>query len=300
MNHAADELNDHLLARALRLSSTPTFFVDKSGIIRFCNDAYAEMLGRSVQSLMKTRAPSLLPSPAKAKFFLHLWQTLAAGKTWIGELEERKDDGTIINVETVFTPVADAHGRPTLFMAIAHDITGKKIEYERLSHQANHDKVTELPNRTFFISMSEHIFAQAQRNERKVAMLFIDLDGFKGVNDTLGHDAGDQVLVSTAHALQSTLRKSDVVARFGGDEFVCLLDDVDSTDSAMRMAQKMLESIEAIKSVDAGRVNISASIGVAVFPDHGATEEAIRAAADSAMYSAKRSGKRCIHLYKNP
>ena len=293
----ANTLNDHHLARALRQASNPIFIVDKAGVVVWCNQAYAEQIGRPSDDVLGKCAPSLTPSADKAKFFLALWQTVAAGKTWIGELVEKRMDGSVVNVDAVFTPLADARGRPTLFLVTQHDITNKKIEYEKLAFRANHDRVTGLHNRAYFSSMLLRTLGQADRGNKQAALLFIDLDGFKGVNDTLGHEAGDQVLAETAKVLENFVRRTDLVARFGGDEFVCLLSEIESVDAALMVAQKIVDAIGSISNVERGSVNVGASVGVAMYPDHGTTEEEICKAADTAMYEAKRSGKRCVKLY---
>jgi diguanylate cyclase (GGDEF)-like protein/PAS domain S-box-containing protein len=297
IHNDASELNDIHLARALKKASTPMFFVDKAGMIVWCNQAYADLLGRPMDQVLRHQAPSLTPSPEKAKFFLNLWQAVMRGDTWIGELEETKSDGSIVHVDAVFTPLPDANGRTALFLVLEHDITGRKLEYEKISHLANYDRLTGLSNRTFFTTMFERSITQSQRNGSRLAVFFIDLDGFKGVNDSLGHEAGDQVLIETANALQNFVRKSDVVARFGGDEFVCLLTDIESPESAVTIAQKMVDTISSITEIPLGKVNIGASIGVAIFPDHGQEQPAILAAADQAMYEAKRAGKRRVFLF---
>lgn len=297
MNELTD-LNDNHLARALKKASNPIFIVDKAGVTVWCNQAYADLLGRPMELVIRHTAPSLTPSKEKAKFFLNLWEVVMKGETWLGELEECKTDGTIVHVDAVLTPLTDANGRPTLFLVLEHDITNRKVEYEKVSHLANFDRLTGLPNRTFFTSMCDRVLSQAERNNKKVAILFIDLDGFKGVNDSLGHDGGDQVLVETATALQNFIRKSDIVARFGGDEFVCLLDEVESVEAAVMVAQKMVDTIGALKRIELGPIDIGASIGIAIYPDHGHDQTSLRAAADSAMYLAKRAGKRCVHLYQ--
>lgn len=292
----ANTFNDTLLARALQKAANPIFIVDKRPSLVWCNDAYAEMMGKPSRDLIGKQVPSLTPTRETAQFYMQLWSVVMAGETWMGELQERRADGTILHMDSVFTPLTDASGRPTLFLVLEHDVTKRKFEYEKVWTLANYDRLTGLANRSFFTSTLELILAQSQRNNKVAAVLFIDLDNFKTANDNFGHDAGDWVLVQTAEALRGAVRKSDTVARFGGDEFACILDDVESAENAQLVADKVIEAIRKIELNDPARgkhVRIGASVGIALYPFDGTDQSKLRNAADMAMYAAKRAGKNC-------
>jgi len=178
-----------------------------------------------------------------------------------------------------------------LFIA-ALDVTDRETEKLRLQSMAYHDRLTGLPNRALFIDRLNQIIAQCSRENRKAALLFLDLDGFKPINDVHGHEAGDTVLVTLAQRFNSAIRKSDTVARLGGDEFVVALYNVDTEDDAARVAQIILDSANKDITLESGKsVQIGVSIGIAIWPDHGETVEALINAADQAMYKSKNRGR---------
>lgn len=293
--HPAD-FSDHLLARALDRAANPIYIVDRTAAIVWCNEAYCQLLGQDKDALLRKGAPSLTPTQSSAGFFKSLWQVVLAGSNWMGELQERRPDGSVVHADTVITPLTDPAGRPNLFLVHLHDATQRKVEYDRLWQMANYDRLTNLANRGHFTSSLELILAQSERNRTTPAVLFVDLDNFKAANDLHGHDAGDQVLVQTAVSLRASVRKSDVVARFGGDEFACILDDVADLDAAGAVAGKIVAAISRIELGVPGspnHVRIGASVGLALYPLHGSDQATLRKAADAAMYEAKASGKNC-------
>lgn len=176
------------------------------------------------------------------------------------------------------------------------DATARHLQEQQLWTLAHHDALTDLPNRALFLDRCHQVFTQAKRRGVGAAMLWLDLDGFKSVNDTLGHAAGDALLVQVAQRLKSRVRDGDTVARMGGDEFAVILPDASQADGAMHIATALVELLGTPYQLPQGTVNISASIGMALFPNHATTVEALMQQADSAMYSAKRSGKNKVQL----
>lgn len=295
-----NQLPDIQLALALKMAANPIFIIDRSGSTVWCNKAYCAMLGKSMSELISRPTPCMIPTRETANFFMDLWTVVMGGTTWIGELTERDINGKHIHVEAVFTPLTDANNRPALFLVLENDITTRKLNLESAWQLANHDRLTGLPNRGFFTSLLDRALVKSQRNTLKTGILFIDLDGFKAVNDTFGHDAGDMVLIEVARIMSSSVRKSDSVARFGGDEFACILEEIDSIDDATRIAQNIIDRIGAIELVGSFKVTVGASIGIAIYPQHGTTEAILRSAADAAMYEAKKSGKNCWSIAAYP
>jgi len=189
------------------------------------------------------------------------------------------------------------HGQPMVLIWF-YDITDRKIMEEQVQHLAYHDPLTDLPNRTLFRDRMRQAITMAERHQRPLAILFIDLDEFKPVNDTYGHDIGDAVLRDSAKRILSCLRKSDSVARFGGDEFVVLLHEVLNEQAALNMAQKIHESLQQPLTIDGHVIKVGASIGVALYPSHSIDEEELLNYADLAMYHAKNCGRNTVKIYE--
>jgi diguanylate cyclase (GGDEF)-like protein len=191
---------------------------------------------------------------------------------------------------------------PPLVMSQMAQLGSLAIEnatlYERLAFQAQHDVLTGLPNRLLFQDRVQQAILLAQRNRRKVGVLWIDVDRFKQINDTLGHRAGDELLAEVARRLRTSLRESDTAARIGGDEFVVLASEVDSGGDAVTVAEKIMKALRAPAFIAGHELTISASVGIGVFPEHGADPAALMRNADLAMYQAKRAGRDAIQTFQ--
>jgi len=180
---------------------------------------------------------------------------------------------------------------------VSRDITPRKQAEERIQYLATHDGLTGLPNRVMFGELLNHVLALSRRNSRKFAVLFIDLDRFKFINDSLGHDAGDALLHEVANRLKGSLRSSDVVARLGGDEFVMLLQDLRGSEQAGRIARKLLSAVIQPIEIGGQECRVTASIGISIYPDDAADETSLMTHADIAMYHAKEEGKNNFQFY---
>ena len=284
---------DAQLARALGKAANPILIVDRSGAVMWCNNAYSELVHIPADGLLRKKPHSLTPSKESARYLSEIWDIVMAGQIWKGELLERSADGVTIYMDAVMTPLDDAHGRPALFMLFLHDVSQRKAEYDKVWTLANHDRLTGLANRGFFLSMLTHSLAVAERNKLLFAVLYIDLDGFKAANDTFGHAVGDQVLVRVGEIFKQTVRRSDVVARMGGDEFACILLDIKAPSDAGLVASKLLSALALMREVGGHDVHIGASIGVSLYPANGTSESELVERADAAMYEAKAAGKNC-------
>lgn len=174
---------------------------------------------------------------------------------------------------------------------IARDMVRRKSYQMDLYRSANFDKLTDIPNRALFLDRLDQNLKQSERYKRKFALLFIDLDGFKSVNDTLGHDAGDKLLIKTAERLKECVRDADTVARIGGDEFTVILSTITSIDDAQSVAQKIIGALATPFNIGNEEAQIGASIGISVFPENGTDTEILLKNADDAMYLAKKAGK---------
>ena len=185
----------------------------------------------------------------------------------------------------------------TILLAI-EDITERKKYEEKIQQMAFHDSLTGLPNRKLFSDRLGIVLAQAKRNKKKVGIVMLDLDNFKDVNDTLGHDVGDTLLKAVAERLSVILRKSDTVARFGGDEFVLIFPDMEVIEEAIQIVQKIIDRFHKPFLIDTHQLVVTTSIGIAVYPKDGMDEEILMKNADIAMYQAKQAGRARYQLYK--
>ncbi len=208
-----------------------------------------------------------------------------------------RKDGSRLPVQLTVTALTDEYGHETGYMGIAYDITERKRQQDYISHLAHHDALTGLPTRILFKDRVDVALARVQRYGGKCALMLIDLDNFKDINDSLGHHAGDEVLIAIAQRLKDVLRATDTVCRMGGDEFTVLVDHITSEEDATTAAVKVLEALSRPIQIGGDLLPISASIGVSVYPEGGATSANLLKNADAAMYYAKESGKQGYCLY---
>ena len=206
-------------------------------------------------------------------------------------------DGTRRYFSDNADPVFDDTGRLAGYRGVGRDITVQKLAEEKIEYRATHDSLTGLPNRAMFSALLEQALRSAKRYERMLAILFIDLDGFKSMNDLLGHEAGDSLLKQMAARFRDAVRASDVVVRLGGDEFVVLAQELLDRDGVSAVAQKVLSAAALPVQVAEKECQISASIGIAVFPDDGDSEQLLMMNADKAMYAAKRNGRNAFQFF---
>ena len=260
------------------------------------NPAFTAITGYTPQEVMG-RDPSLLKSGRhSAAFYTELWGTLNERGHWEGEIWNRHKNGDI-HVEWLSIAKIDDDEGVGQHVGVLHDITRRKEVEELLRYKANHDVLTDLPNRLLFNDRLQAAFNQARRHHRIFALLVIDLDRFKEVNDTLGHPAGDQLLVEAARRMSSCVRESDTVARLGGDEFAIILTEMTAESEAEVIAQRAVRLLGEPYHLDAGTANISGCVGIALYPQHGQDSEQLQRNADMAMYAAKSGGRNAYRIY---
>ncbi len=246
-----------------------------------------EVLGRPVGILKSDRHP--------ADFYGQMWRLLVRDSRWQGEVWNQRKNGEVFIVWLSISRVASS-GQPRRFVATLTDITRSKQLEEELRHRAYHDPLTDLPNRALFGDRLRVAISQAQRHGRSFALCFIDLDSFKPVNDMHGHAAGDELLVETARRLRGCMRAADTVARLGGDEFAAILIDVGSRYEVEEVAARIVADIARPFDLEAGSVSISCSMGIALFPEHGADAEALQHSADAELYAVKESTRNAFRI----
>lgn len=284
---------------AIEAAGETVLITDNKGLIQYVNPAFERMTGYEAAEVMG-KSPSILKSGLHdAAFYKVLWGTISGGDIWRGEITNRTRAGELYTEAAAIAPVTDSEGEIINFVAIKHDITARKQMEERLEYMAHFDALTGVPNRQLLFDRLGQTLAMARRCQQKFAVLFIDLDGFKAINDQYGHEAGDTVLRCVAHRLSGALRDSDTVARVGGDEFVVLLNNLQSPDNAGPIIDKLIGAISEPIEVDARQCCVGASIGVSLYPEHGSDVEILLSRADSAMYQSKRGGKNCWSLFQD-
>lgn len=218
--------------------------------------------------------------------------------SWRGQCKHKHKDGTLLWTDTVISPVADQNGRTHGLISVSRDITEQKRLEEKLAHMATHDALTDLPNRRLFNDRLTLALAQARRHHHTVAVLMLDLDFFKHVNDTLGHTAGDQLLKDVSRRLSAQIREADTIARIGGDEFMLLLPAIDDHRQAVdNVAQRVQQGMQEPFVAGGEELHVTTSIGIALFPDHGQEAGVLMRQADIAMYHAKQRGRNNYQYY---
>jgi len=264
---------------------------DANANIEAVNPAYCRMTGYAAEELLG-RNPRVQQSGRHDKvFYRELWRTLNDSGQWQGEIWNRRKNGEAYPVWQNISAVRDAQGHIVRFLAVMSDISPVKAVQARLDHLAHHDALTDLPNRLHFTAAVERALAHAGRERESVALLFVDLDHFKVINDSFGHAVGDQMLVEVARRLRRTVRGEDLVARLGGDEFVVMTERLREREEAEHIARKLLAALQEPLRIGEQTLIPAASIGIALYPADGRTAAGLIAAADEAMYVAKRAGR---------
>jgi diguanylate cyclase (GGDEF)-like protein/PAS domain S-box-containing protein len=279
-----------LNAKVFAVSNDGIIIVDADNRIVEVNPAFTVLTGYARDEVLG-RNPRLLASGKQDRgFYADMWKSLTEAGHWEGELWSRRKDGVAYLEKLFIYTLKDAQGKVVNRIGVFSDITQSKAEQETVTHQAQHDFLTNLPNRLLFRDRFKQQLAWARRNSRKFAVMYIDLDRFKPVNDTLGHQIGDLLLIAVANRLKSQVREVDTVSRFGGDEFAILVSDVTAQNDVAKLADKILAALSQPFILDGHTVNTSGSVGIAMYPDDGDDMEAILAKADAAMYRAKNGG----------
>lgn len=275
---------------------------DADNNIMRVNPAFTAITGYTPAEVMG-RNPGLLKSGRHPpEFYAEMWETLKKRGHWEGEVWNRHKNGNVyverLSISRIgMTDAAGAGEAAGQYLAVFHDITRRKEAEELLHHKAHHDALTALPNRLLFNDRMQTALIQARRYHRIVALLLVDLDLFKEVNDNLGHAAGDQLLVEAARRLVSCVRESDTVARIGGDEFAIILSEMATSEEAEQIAQRAVGLLREPFYLDSGTAHISGCIGIAIYPQHGSEIEQLQQNADIALYAAKAGGRNTYRVH---
>ena len=286
-----------LLRLAVEQSPVGVMITDTEARIEFANQAFLASAGYTLDQVIG-KTPAIVNSGENSPdLYRDMWAALRRGEDWSGELTNRRSDGTLFWESQHVSPVQDAQGRVTHYLAIREDVTARKEQDEKILFQAHYDQLTGLPNRTLARDRLGQAIALAARASQRLAVVFLDLDNFKKVNDTLGHGAGDQLLIEAARRIEACVRTSDTVARLGGDEFLVLLCDFGATDDIERIAIKLLAAFRPMFALEGESVGVTPSVGIAIYPEDGQDVSSLLRNADLAMYDAKDAGRNAWRFF---
>jgi len=267
--------------------------IDTKGLILSFNRAAQKMFGYSEQEIIGQNVSVLMPQPHRDRHDGYISHYLQTGQTHVlgtsRELQAQRKDGTVFSMDLSVSEIklGDTH----LFSGVMRDISEQKLVQKQIEHLAHYDALTHLPNRSLFYDRLGQAIMMSKRRHRRIVLMYIDLDGFKQVNDRMGHHSGDLLLEKVSKRLRLSVRESDTLARLGGDEFTIILNDTHEREDMEMLAKKIIDSIDQPFDLDGHTVNIGASIGIARYPDDASTTGTLLIVADKAMYAAKAAGK---------
>jgi diguanylate cyclase (GGDEF)-like protein/PAS domain S-box-containing protein len=293
----AEETLRTLLA-ALENSPIAVTITDADANIQYVSPRFSDLTGHAPGDVIGRNLRVMQAGQINNYAYLEMWNALSNGQPWHGELSNKSRQGHAYWEDIHITPVKSLAGAVTNYVAVSADISERKQAEEKMRHLATYDPLTDLPNRALVDDRLRQALTAAKRDKTNMALMFLDLDKFKPINDTLGHDVGDLLLKEVAVRMQECVRESDTIGRIGGDEFVVLLPAVDSDQHAVRVAEKIRQALNRPFYLAEQDLHIAASIGVALYPEHGDTPKTLFKHADTAMYYAKAAGRDNVQLYK--
>jgi diguanylate cyclase (GGDEF)-like protein/PAS domain S-box-containing protein len=287
--HAEEQLR--LAGEVFESSGEAIVITDSDMRIVSVNPAFTTVTGYTSEDAVGQTPYSLSPGIRSQEREREIWERVWHEGYWQGEVWDRRRNGDVYPKWLTVSVVRDANGRPVNYIEIFSDISERKEREERVRHLAHHDFLTDLPNRVLLNDRIMQAISLAERSHTQVAVMFLDLDRFKNVNDSLGHTMGDKLLQEVARRLRACMRASDTVSRQGGDEFVILMPDMDDAAHIAHAAQKVLDSVANPYAIDGHELVSTPSIGISVYPADGRDVESLLKNADAAMYHAKESGR---------
>lgn len=253
------------------------------------NPAFTAITGYSQQEVLGEYPSMLSSGKHDSAFYQGMWHQLLTTGYWTGEIWNQRKDGSVYPEWLSITTIRGQDDKVDNYIGIFNDISSRKMREQQTKHHANYDALTNLLNRRAFMERLQVSLSMSAKQSKRFALLFLDLDHFKEVNDTMGHQMGDELLRQVAHRLRGCVRKSDTLSRFGGDEFAVLLFDIPGLDLVEKVARKILEVLGNSYTLTNGEARVTASIGISVYPDDAMTEEALLQHSDEAMYAVKNS-----------
>ncbi|MBY4677532.1 EAL domain-containing protein [Marinobacterium arenosum] len=270
---------------------------DEQGLIQSINPAFTILTGYSEAEALGQSASLISSGKHDGAFYERMWNSIHSTGTWQGEIWNRRKNGEVFPEWLTITRIREPHTGRILFAGIFSDITERKKSEAIIENLAYYDPLTKLPNRQLLFDRLDVAIASAHRDKLGLAVIFVDLDNFKRINDTLGHTVGDRVLCEVADRLQHCVREGDTVARLGGDELILMLTELDDLDLVHRIAQRVFDVLRRSIWVDGQELFVTTSMGGSLYPDDGLTRDDLLKNADTAMYRAKKAGRNQFQLY---
>ncbi len=290
----------HLFSQVINQSPVSVMITDTDANIVFVNQWFEKVTGYSPEEVIGEN-PSLLQSGASPhNTYIKIWRALANGESLDCELHNYKKNGDLFWESAHFAPVFDELGGISNFLVIKEDITLRKQQEKHILQQAHYDSLTKLPNRFLALDRLSQLLKDALRKNKKIAVLFLDLDDFKKVNDTLGHEIGDQLLIEAANRFHGAVRSGDTVGRLGGDEFIILVDELTDASEALPIMKNLIDQFKESFKLGGRELMLTASVGAAIFPEDGDNSSDLLRNADVAMYHAKEMGRNTYSYFTEP
>jgi diguanylate cyclase (GGDEF)-like protein/PAS domain S-box-containing protein len=286
-----------LAASVFHNTAEAIVITDTEARIISVNPAFTEITGYSPEEAIGQQPRLLKSDHHEAAFYQLMWHELTDRGQWKGRIWNRRKDGEAFLAWQTITAVRDERGTVVRYVSVFNDMTEVHRKDEHIRHQAYHDALTGLPNRLLLQDRLGHAVEIARRESERLAVMFIDLDRFKLVNDSLGHDVGDLLLIEVTNRLLGALRRSDTIARLGGDEFVVVVSAFDGVGEVAEVAEKIIASVVEPMEIKGHEVHVGASIGIALFPEDGDDHTTLMKGADTAMYRAKAAGRNTFRFY---
>lgn len=288
----------HLAASVFTHAREGIVITDANGTILDINDAFSRITGYSRDEIIGQNPRILSSKRQEKKFYATMWRDLLEKGHWYGEIWNRRKNGEIYAEMLTISSIVDSQGNIQHYVALFSDITMLKEHEHHLERIANYDALTALPNRSLLADRMKNAISQALRRKQPLAVIYLDLDGFKNINDSYGHDVGDQLLIALSARMGHILRQGDTLARLGGDEFVAVLIDLESTAASIPLINRLLKAAAEPVSIGNCLLNISASLGITFYPQSEEVDaDQLLRQADNAMYQAKLAGKNRYHIF---
>lgn len=285
------------LSSAVEQSPASVIICDTKGTIEYVNPRFTQITGYLATDVLGQDIRILKSDHISERQYKDMWKKISSGREWSGELCSLKKDGEAYWEYISITPIKDPEGVITNYLVTKEDLTVRKEFETRLEHQANFDALTDLPNRVLAFDRLSQAIVRAQRAQRLVALMFVDLDQFKRVNETLGHSVGDHLIIEASRRIKSVTRDSDTIARLGGDEFLIILPDLTHSAQAEIVAKKILDILSKPYIFEGQEIFMTGSIGITIAPDDGDDPETLLRNADSAMFKAKDASRNTLHFF---